>query len=143
MNVVAGVAADSSGNLFIADSANCVIREVTKSSGKISTVAGNHTCGFSGDGGLATSAVMKQVFGLAVSGTTVTFADYYNQRVRQFTIGGNINTVAGTGTACAGTCGEGGAATSAQLYYPVDVAATSTGTRRAVNPAADLRLRGC
>ena len=128
MNVVAGVAADSSGNLFIADSANCVIREVTKSNGKISTVAGNHTCSFSGDGGLATSAEMNQVFGLAVSGTTVTFADYNNQRVRQFTLGGNINTVAGTGTACAGTCGEGGAATSAQLYYPLGVAVTSTGT---------------
>ena len=128
LNVVAGVAADSTGNLFIADSGNCVIREVTKSNGKISTVAGNHTCGFSGDGGLATSAEMNQVFGLAVSGTTVTFADYYNQRVRQFTIGGNINTVAGTGTACAGTCGEGGSATSAQLYNPLGVAVTSTGT---------------
>ncbi len=128
LNVVSGVAADSSGNLFIADSGNCVIREVTKSNGKISTVAGNHTCGFSGDGGLATSAEMNQVFGLTVNGTTVTFADYYNQRIRQFTVGGNINTVAGNGTACAGTCGEGGSAISAELYDPVGVATTSTGT---------------
>jgi len=122
------VAADSSGNLFIADSVNCVIREVTKATGKISTVAGNHTCGFSGDGGVATSAEMNQMFGLTVNGTTVTFADYYNQRIRQFTVGGNINTVAGTGSACAGTCGEGGAATSAQLYYPIGVATTTGGT---------------
>jgi hypothetical protein len=122
-----GVATDSSSNLFIADATNCVIREVIKSSGKIVTVAGNHTCGFSGDGAAATSASMNQVFGVAVLGTTVAFADYYNQRVRQFTVGGNMSTVAGTGTACAGTCGEGGAATSAQLYYPVDVAETSSG----------------
>lgn len=128
LSSVAGVAADSTGNLFIADYGNCVIREVTKSTQKISTVAGNHTCGFAGDGNLATSAEMNQVFGIAVNGTTVTIADYYNQRVRQFTVGGNINTVAGNGTACAGTCGTGGAATSAELYYPVGVASTSGGT---------------
>jgi len=128
LNYPAGAAADSSGNLYIADASNCVIREVTKSSGKISTVAGNHTCGFMGDGGLATSAELNTVYGVAVSGTTVTFADYNNQRVRQFTVGGNINTVAGTGTACQGTCGEGGAATSAELYDPVGVATTTGGT---------------
>ena len=122
-----GLATDSSSNLFIADASNCVIREVIKTSNKILTVGGNHTCGFSGDGAAATSASMNQVFGLAVLGTTVTFADYYNQRVRQFTVGGNMNTVAGNGVACAGTCGEGGSATSAQLYYPLDVAETSSG----------------
>jgi sugar lactone lactonase YvrE len=128
LNQVSGLAADSSGNLFIADTSNCVIREVVKSSGKIQTVAGNHTCGFSGDGALATSAEMNQVYAVTVSGTTVTFADYNNQRIRQFTVGGNINTVAGNGTACSGTCGEGGSAVSAELYFPVGVATTSTGT---------------
>lgn len=128
LNAVAGVVSDSSGNLFIADYGNCVIREVVKASQKISTVAGNHTCGYSGDGGLATSAEIYQVFGIAISGTTVTFADYQNQRIRQFTVGGNINTVAGNGTACGGTCGEGGPATSAQLDYPVGVATNGTGT---------------
>ena len=123
-----GVAFDSSDNLYVADSANCVVREVTKSSGKISTVAGNHTCGYAGDGAAATSAQMNQIFGIAVNGTAITIADYYNQRVRQFTVGGNISTVAGNGTACAGTCGEGGQATSAELYYPVGVASTSSGT---------------
>lgn len=125
-----GVAADSAGNLFIADSQNCVVREVTKSTGKISTVAGNHTCGFTGDGGKATSAEMNVFYGIAVNstGTVVTFADYNNQRIRQFTVGGNITTVAGNGTACSGTCGEGGTATSAELYYPWGVAVTSAGT---------------
>ena len=124
----ASLATDSTGNVFIADTTNCVIREVTKSNGKIATVAGNHTCSYSGDGGLATTAEMNQVYGIAVSGTTITIADYYNQRIRQFTVGGNINTVAGNGTACAGTCGEGGSALSAELYDPVGVAETSGGT---------------
>lgn len=128
LNSPAGEATDSSGNLFIADSNNCVIREVTRSTGKISTVGGNHTCGFSGDGGLATSAEMNVMFGVTVNGTTVTVADFYNQRIRQFTVGGNINTVAGNGSACGGTCGEGGSAISAELYYPVGVATTSGGT---------------
>jgi hypothetical protein len=123
-----GVATDSAGNLYIADTDNYVIREVTKSNGKINTIAGNHTAGFSGDGGSALSAEFNQVFQLAVNsgGTLVTFADFYNQRVRQFTVGGNINTVAGTGTA--GFSGDGAAATSADLYYPEGVAVTTTGT---------------
>ncbi len=128
LSSVAGVAVDSSSNLFIADYGNCVIREVVKSTQKINTVAGNHTCGYSGDGASAVNAEMNQVFALSVSGTTVTFADYYNQRIRQFTVGGNINTIAGNGTPCSGTCGEGGSATSAELYYPVGVAGASSGT---------------
>jgi sugar lactone lactonase YvrE len=130
----AGIAVDSTGNLFIADAANCVIREVTKSNQKISTIAGNHTCGYNGDGAAATAAEMNQTYSLAVNsgGTTVTFADYYNQRIRQFTVGGNVTTVAGNGTACqdsgSNVCGEGGAATSAELYYPLGVAATTGGT---------------
>lgn len=124
----AGVITDTAGNVYIADTTNYVIRMVTKATGKISTIAGNHTGGFTGDGGLATAAEMNQVFNLAVNGagTVVTFADYYNQRVRQFTIGADINTVAGTGTA--GFTGDNGAATSAELDYPEGVAVTSTGT---------------
>lgn len=128
----AGLATDTAGNLYIADSVNCVIREVTKSSGNISTIAGDHTlgCGYSGDGKAATAAQINTAYAVAVNGagTTVTFADYSNQRIRQFTIGGDIKTVAGTGTACSGTCGSGGVATSAELYYPVGVAVTSGGT---------------
>jgi len=125
-----GVTVDSTGNLFIADTTNCVVREVAKTTQKISTVAGNHTCGFSGDAGLATAAELNQFHALSVNsgGTVVTVADYYNQRIRQFTVGGNINTVAGNGTACSGVCGEGGVATSAELYYPDGIAQTSGGT---------------
>jgi len=124
------LAVDSTGNVFIADTNNYVIREVTKSSGKINTVAGNHTYGFTGDGASATAAELSEPWGIAVNsaGTVVTFSDYNNQRIRQFTVGGNINTVGGNGTACSGVCGEGGAATSAELYYPVGVGVTSAGT---------------
>jgi HYDIN/CFA65/VesB-like, Ig-like domain/Cep192 domain 4/NHL repeat len=125
-----GISVDSTGDVFIADSTNCVVREVIKGTSKISTVAGNHTCGYSGDGGLATAAEMNQFFALSVNsaGTVVTIADYYNQRIRQFTVGANINTVAGNGTACSGTCGEGGSAISAELYYPDGIAQTTGGT---------------
>jgi len=115
-----GVGTDSTGNLYIADTYNYVIREVTKSSGKITTIGGNHTEGFLGDGGAATSAEISYVYQVAVSGTTVTIGDTNNQRVRQFTIGGNINTVAGSGTG--GFCGDGSAATSACLSSPSGVA---------------------
>ncbi|HUA16647.1 MAG TPA: choice-of-anchor D domain-containing protein [Verrucomicrobiae bacterium] len=121
------IAIDSSGDLFISDTNNYVVREVKKSTGNISTIAGNHTYGYTGDGNPATSAELTQVQGITVNsaGTTVTVADYNNQRIRQFTVGGNITTVAGNGTACSGTCGEGGTATSAELYYPVGLAVHS------------------
>jgi sugar lactone lactonase YvrE len=128
-----GVAVDTANNLYIGDTNNYVIRMVTKANNKISTIAGNHTAGFTGDGGAATSAEMQRPFGIAVNGagTLVTFGDYDNHRVRQFTVGGNIKTVAGTGTACtwstSNSCGEGGLATSASLYYPVGVALASGG----------------
>lgn len=115
-----GVTVDTTGNLYIADTDNYVVREVTKSSGKINTIAGNHTYGFLGDGGAATSAELTSIYQVAVSGTTVTIGDYNNQRVRQFTIGGNITTVAGSGTG--GFCGDGSAATSACLNGPSGVA---------------------
>jgi hypothetical protein len=125
-----GIAVDTAGDLFISDTDNYVVREVTKSTGKIATVAGDHTYGYLGDGNPATSAEITYPGGIAVNGlgTVVTFADQYNQRIRQFTVGKNIATVAGNGTACSGTCGEGGSATSAELYYPWGVAETSGGT---------------
>jgi trimeric autotransporter adhesin len=124
-----GVAVDTAGDLFISDSSNCVIREVTKSSGDISTVAGINSCTYSGDGNKATTAAINQPQGITVNGagTIVTFADYANQRIRQFTVGGNIATVAGNGTPCGSgaSCGTGVAATSAELYNPVGLAVHS------------------
>ena len=76
------VAADSSGNVFIADTYNYVIREVTKSDGKINTIAGNHTAGFTGDGGKALSAEMNEVFGVAVDSTAVHGGGKHQHRCR-------------------------------------------------------------
>jgi len=122
-----GVAVDASGNVFIADTLNNVIREVTASTGDISTVAGNNTLAvFGGDGGPATSAELYNPTGVFVdSGGTIFIADRGNNRVRKFTIGGNITTVAGNGMA--GHVGDSGPATSAELYSPTSVVEDASG----------------
>ncbi len=92
----------------------------------ISTIAGNGTAGFSGDGGAATSAALQDPQGVAVdSAGNVYFGDTTNQRVRKVTPDGIISTVAGNGIR--GYSGDGGAATSAQLDYPFGVAVDSAG----------------
>lgn len=123
----AGVAADTCGNLYIADTGNNRIRKVPLSTGTISTVAGNGTAGYSGDGGSATSAKINYPNGIAVdSSCNFYFADTSNERVRKVTISsGIITTVAGNGTV--GFSGDGGAATSAELGYPYGVAIDTHG----------------
>jgi sugar lactone lactonase YvrE len=122
-----GVAVDSAGNLYIADSNNQVIRKVAAGTGTISTVAGNGTSGFSGDGSAATSAELAHPFGIAVDSVgNLYIGDTDNQRVRMVAAGtGTITTVAGNGSV--GYSGDGGAATSAQLYSPYGVAVDSAG----------------
>jgi sugar lactone lactonase YvrE len=120
---------DGSGNLFIAD-ADGLIRKVS-AGGIITTVAGNGTSGFSGDGGPAISASLAlpgrfQTSGVAVDASGNLFiADVGNNRVREVTAGGIITTVAGNGTA--GFSGDGGAATSASLSKPTSVAVDGSG----------------
>ncbi|MEU5919014.1 RICIN domain-containing protein [Streptomyces sp. NPDC047141] len=107
------VAVDDAGNLFIADSNNHRIRKVS-TDGTISTVAGNGTAGFRGDGGAATSAQLHLPLGVVPdSAGSLYITDYHNHRVRMVTTDGKITTVAGTGTA--GFKGDGGPAVSAQL----------------------------
>ncbi len=109
-----GIAVDSAGNLFISDSNNQRIRKVTASTGIITTIAGNGTAGYGGDGGPAVSAVINTPEGIAVDGAgNVYFADFVNARVRRIDTAGNITTVAGNGTA--GFSGDGGLAISAEL----------------------------
>jgi len=97
LNSPSGVAVDASGNVFIADTANSVIRKVAASTGNIQTVAGNTTPGFSGDGGPATSAELNQPFGVFVdSSENIFIADSGNSAVREVVAStGNIQTVAG------------------------------------------------
>jgi len=95
--------------------------------GDISTIAGTGTGGFSGDGAAATSAQLYNPYGVAVDGGgNVFIADSSNHRVRRVDGGtGLISTIAGTGTP--GFSGDGAAATSAQLYYPLGVAVDGGG----------------
>jgi hypothetical protein len=120
-----GVASDSSGNIYIADRSNCVVREVNGGTGIITTFAGTGACGYSGDGGPATSADLNQPYKVAVdSSGDVYIADTSNCVIRKVT-GGTISTFAGKDVC--GYSGDGGAATSAELYEPIGVAVDSSG----------------
>ena len=120
-----GVAADASGNIFIADTNNNKIRLVT-SAGIITTIAGVGTQGPSGDGGMATSAQLYSPYGVAVdSNGNFYIADFNNDNIRMVNRAGIIKTLAGMGVQ--GSSGDGGAATNAQLYHPAGVAVDSSG----------------
>jgi uncharacterized repeat protein (TIGR03803 family) len=120
-----GVAVDATGNLFIADMLNNVIRKVG-TNGIITTVAGNGINDYSGDGGAATNAELNYPWGVAVDTTDNLFiADQNNNRVRKVGTNGIISTVAGNGTN--NYSGDGGAATNAELYWPLGAAVDATG----------------
>ena len=120
LNMPSGVAIDGSGNLFIADYSNNAIRKVD-ASGIITTVAGNGVYGYSGDGGSATTAALRNPNSIALDGSgSIFFVDYQNFRVRKINPAGIITTVAGNGTA--GDSGDGGPATAAELNWPYSVA---------------------
>jgi hypothetical protein len=117
-----GVAVDTSGNLYIADDAR--VRKVG-AGGVITTVAGNGSKTFNGDGIAATSAGIDPA-GIAVDGAGNLFiADSSNHRIRKVGTNGVITTVAGNGSATAS--GDGGSALQAGLGLPVAVAVDSTG----------------
>jgi hypothetical protein len=100
---------------------------LTPSAGIITTVAGNGTEGYSGDGGSAINAELNKPSSIGVDAAGNLFiADTYNQRVRKVNASsGNITTVAGNGTA--GYTGDGGSATSAEVYYPANIAVDGPG----------------
>jgi len=122
LNAPSGVFVDSSGNIFIADSLNNVIREVVAATGNIETVAGNGTAGFSGDNGPATSAQLDYPIGVFVdSSENIFIADSGNNAVREVLAAtGNIRSVAGS-SGNAGFSGDGGPAANAELNYPAGV----------------------
>ena len=121
-----GIAIDASGNIYIADGGNDVIRKIN-TSGIISTVAGiGYSYGFSGDGGAATAALMNQPSGVAVDASgNIYVADWNNGRVRKVDVSGIITTFAGTGAS--GYSGDGGMATDALLRNPAGVAVDASG----------------
>jgi uncharacterized protein (TIGR03437 family) len=118
-----GVAVDISGNLYIADTENHRIRKV--SGGMISTVAGDGTWGFGGDGGPAIAAQLGTPAGIAVdSQGNLYIAEPDNHRVRKVS-NGIITTVAGSGTS--GFSGDGGPAVFARLRGPTGVTVDARG----------------
>jgi len=123
-----GVALDLAGNVYIAESQSCTVRKVNLQ-GIIQTVAGvsDGTFGFSGDGGPATQAHLNDPEGLTVdTAGNIFIADEDNQRLREVTIDGIINTVAGNGTK--NFAGDGGPSTNSAVDLPEGVAAGPGGT---------------
>ena len=118
------LAVDSNNNVYIADTNNHCIREITGTT--INTVAGNGSPGYSGDSGLATAAGLDSPYGVAVdSAFNIYIGDTHNQRVRMVTFAtGKISTIAGTGVK--GFNGDG-LATTAELALPSGVAAGGIG----------------
>ena len=116
LNLPSACALDGSGDMFIADTANHRIREVTPA-GVIETVAGSGTAGYSGDGGAASAAALYAPSGVAVDGNGNLFiADTGNHAIRLVTPDGAIHTIAGQGTA--GFSGDGGEGLAAFLNSP-------------------------
>ena len=125
VNYPYGVMFDNAGNLFIADQSNQRIRKVA-TNGIITTVAGSGTVGYSGDGGAATNAALKNPSAMAVDRAGNLFiADSSNNRIRRVGTNGLISTVAGNGVA--GFSGYSGPATNLALSFPSSVAIDSSG----------------
>jgi sugar lactone lactonase YvrE len=93
-----GLALDTAGNLYIADLANNLVRQISPS-GTVTFIAGTGGNGYSGDGGLATSATLSAPSAVAVdSSGNIYIADEGNQRIRKVSPAGIITTVAGGGS---------------------------------------------
>lgn len=134
-----GLALDPiSGDLFVADEANDVIRRIS-AAGTISTVAGKGVPGYSGDNGPATSARLDAPQGIAFDAAgNLYIADSGNHVVRKINGGGTITTVAGTGTA--GFNAGDVVATAAQLSSPNAIAIGNTG-KIYISDGGNLRIR--
>ncbi len=125
LNQPTGVAIDTAGNIFIADSKNHCVRKVNKA-GVITTVAGTGVPGFSGDNSPATGSRLNQPTRVAVDTFgNIFITDVQNHRIRKVDASANIFTVAGTGLP--GYSGDGAGASAAQLFYPIDVAVDKRG----------------
>ena len=132
------MALDGAGNLYIADYGNHRIRKVD-ATGVITTVAGDGTRGFGGDGGPAVAAQLYFPAGVALDGAgNLYIADTGNRRIRKVDATGVITTVAGTGRR--GSGGDGGPAVAAQLRAPYGVALDGAGNLY-IADTANQRIR--
>ncbi len=120
-----GVAVDNAGNVYIVDNGNYRVRKVDAGTGIISTIAGNGTSGYTGDGGPATSAELKNPLDVGVDGAGNVYISDGNYCIRMVDAAGNISTVAGNGTI--GFSGDGGPAVDAQMATPWGIKVDSAG----------------
>jgi hypothetical protein len=127
-----GVAVNAKGDIFIADTYNNVIREVSQ--GFISTYAGDGFAGYRGDNGPAARAQLSSPTGLAFDALgNLYIADSGNSVIRRVSMSGVITTVAGNVAAdrssggLGGFSGDGGPATAARLHSPQGVALDQAG----------------
>lgn len=125
LNTPNQLAFDAAGNLFIAEDYNHTVRKIN-TSGIISTVVGTGTLGFSGDGGLATSAQLNRVNAIAVDAAgNLYVSDADNYRIRKVNTSGVITTIAGIGTD--GHSGDGGLATAAEIGFTSGIQVDAVG----------------
>jgi len=125
LNFPFGIAFDATGNMYIGDTYNNAIRKVDLS-GIITTVAGNGTSAYSGDGGPATDAELQLPMGVAFDkNNNLYIADQTNNVIREVNSSGIISTVAGNGQS--GFFGDGGQATIAELNAPPGLAFDASG----------------
>ena len=125
LNAPEGFAIDAAGNMYIADRGNARIRKVD-TNGIITTIAGNGTNGFAGDGGPAWQAVLNYpVDGHIDAQGNFIFCDAGNHRIRKISPDGTISTIAGNGLG--GFAGDGGPAINAALNGPQGVISDTQG----------------
>lgn len=126
-NYPAGLAVDSSGTLYIADTGNHLVRKIVRpltANAQVVTIAGSGVPGFSGDLGLAKDAQLSSPYGVAADFQgNVLIADSGNHRIRKIDVSGIITTVAGSDHAA----GDGGPANLARLFAPSGIAIDSSG----------------
>ena len=127
LNQPQGLSVDATGNVFVADTQNCRIREIDASSKTITTVAGSGTCGNGGDGGDPSDALLNHPSDVAVGAFGELYiADTDNCRVREVSADRRlILTVAGSGECAFG--GDNASATSASFDHPGRVAVDTDG----------------
>ncbi len=125
-NTPEGIASDTNGNLYVADTYNNVIRYINASTLIVSTFAGTGQLGNSGDGGPAVDATMQQPFGVTLDGQgNVYISDTVNAVVRKVDSSGTINLIIGSYTW--GFSGDGGPALQATMSNPFQIAVDSSG----------------
>jgi uncharacterized protein (TIGR03437 family) len=128
LNFPAGIALDSAGNLYIADSSNSRVRKVTPA-GIISTFAGNGNVSYSGDGVQATTTAVDRPEGITVdSAGNVYIAETSDSRIRKVDPSGIISTIAGQTKKTIGFSGDGGPATAATLAGPIGMVVDRSGS---------------